>query len=143
VSEKFEQSMADPKVAKDTRTLADFTVIYCRGNHASSARRPVETDAARLDVYGRKAPVLCAECEAHLAYGEKRRAFCPKHPKPFCANCDVHCYRDDEREWQRQMMRYSGRRSMLHGHAIDGLKHLVETKKHQRAARKGARAAGE
>ena len=134
MSEKFEQSMKDRKVAKDTRTLADFVEIYCRGNHVASERRAIATDAARLGVYGPKPPALCSECEAHLAYGEKRRAFCPKDPKPFCANCDVHCYKNDEREWQRQMMRYSGRRSMFHGHAIDGVKHLVETRRHKRAA---------
>lgn len=139
MSEKFEQRMQDREVAKDTRTLADLVAIYCRGNHRESVRRPVGTRAARLGVYGRKTPVLCAECEAHLAYGEARRAFCPKDPKPFCANCDVHCYKSDEREWQRLMMRYSGRRSMLHGHAIDGVKHLVETKRHERAAEKAER----
>ncbi len=134
MSEKFEQSMRDRRVAKDTRTLGDFVEIYCRGNHASATRRPAGTDAAQLGVYGRRQPVLCAECEAHLAYGEKRRAYCPKDPKPFCANCDVHCYKSDEREWQREMMRYSGRRSMLHGHAVDGVRHMVETKRHKRAA---------
>ena len=77
---------------------------------------------------------LCEQCAAHLAYGEKRRAFCPKDPKPFCANCDVHCYRNEEREWQRQMMRYSGPRSVLHGHAIDGIRHVLETRRHRRAA---------
>lgn len=136
MSKTFQERMQDHKVAKDTRTLADLIEIYCAGQHREVARIPAVTDAARLGVYGKKTPVLCAECEAHLAYGEKRRAFCPKDPKPFCANCDVHCYRSEEREWQRQMMRYSGPRSMLHGHAIDGIKHVVETRRHKRAAEK-------
>ena len=132
MNEKFATRMSDPRVAKDTRTLADFVAIYCRGHHASE-RRAATTDAAVLGVYGRRPPALCPECEAHLAYGEKRRAFCPKDPKPFCANCDVHCYKDDEREWQRQMMRFSGPRSMLQGHAIDGMRHFIETRRHRRA----------
>lgn len=139
MNETFERRMRDRKVAKDTRTLADFVQIYCRGQHQDRACAPVKTDAALLGVYGSKPPALCAECEAHLAYGERRRAYCPKEPKPFCANCDVHCYKRDEREWQREMMRYSGRRSMLHGHAIDGVKHLVETRRHKRLERLAAR----
>ena len=136
MNQKFEERMSDRTVAKDTRTLGDFVEIYCQGLHRGVDRAPIHTDAAVLGVYGRKPPVLCAECEAHLAYGENRRAFCPKDPKPFCANCDVHCYRSEEREWQRQMMRYSGRRSMFRGHAIDGIKHLMETKRHKREAEK-------
>lgn len=131
---KFVERMSDRKVRKDTKTLADFVAIYCRANHADREREAASTDAARLGVYGRRPPVLCEECSAHLAYGEKRRAYCPKDPKPFCAHCDVHCYRADEAEWQRQMMRFAGPRSMLHGHAIDGIKHALEARKYRNAA---------
>jgi hypothetical protein len=133
VTSKFEDKMREERVAKDARTLADFIGIYCRGNHADRDRRPARTEGANLGTYGRKTAVLCEECEAHLAYGEKRNAFCPKDPKPFCAHCDVHCYRAEEREWQRQMMRYSGPRSMLHGHAIDGIRHVIATRRHKRS----------
>jgi hypothetical protein len=95
----------------------------------------------QLGIYGRKRPVLCEECEAHLAYAEKRRAYCPKDPKPFCANCDTHCYMSDEREWQRQMMRYSGPKSWRRGHAIDGIKHVLESRKYRKQAEKNAREA--
>ena len=130
----FEEHMKDRDVAKDTRTVGHFIGIYCGGHHRTCTRRRATTEAARLGVYGRNPPVLCEACEAHLAYAERRRAFCPKDPKPFCANCDVHCYRSEEREWQRQMMRYSGPRSVLRGHAIDGIRHVVETRRHKRAA---------
>lgn len=139
MNERFAERMGDPEVAKDTRTLADLIEIYCRA-HCTSERRVATTDAAILGVYGQQPPELCTECEAHLAYGEKRRAYCPKDPKPFCANCDVHCYKDDEREWERQMMRFSGPRSMLHGHAIDGVKHFVESKRYQHARKAEANA---
>ena len=132
VTQDFATRMSDVRVRKDTKTLADFIGIYCRANHADRERTPAQTEAASLGVYGRKAPALCAECAAHLEYGEKRRAFCPKDPKPFCAHCDVHCYRTSEAEWQRQMMRYSGPRSMLHGHAIDGVKHALEACKYRK-----------
>jgi hypothetical protein len=124
--------MSDKQIRHDSVVLADFVSIWCDGHHADTDRRRVETDAARLGVYGRKTPTLCTACEAHLAYAEKRRAYCPKDPKPFCAHCDTHCYRDDERTWQQQMMRYSGPKSWRRGHAIDGIKHVLEARRWRR-----------
>ena len=110
--------VTDRAIARDFRTVGDLTVIYCRGQHRDRPRTPVTTDAARLGVYGQRPPRLCVECAAHLRYAEQRRAACRQDPKPFCAYCDVHCYRPTERAWQRQMMRYSGPRSIARGHAI-------------------------
>jgi hypothetical protein len=131
VNERFAESMRDRQVAKDTRTMGDFVGIWCDAHHRDCERAPIASDAAVLGVYGRRPPVLCEECAAHLRYGEARRAYCPKDPKPFCAHCDSHCYTSDEAEWQRQMMRFSGPRSMWRGHMIDGLKHMREAKRHR------------
>lgn len=137
-SGKFATKMLDRHVADDTRTVADFIAIFCKKHHAGRSRTQVQTDAALLGVYGRKTPVLCEECAAHLAYAEKRRAYCSKDPKPFCSNCDSHCYSADESEWQRQMMRFSGPRSLFHGHAIDGIKHTLEVRTYKKKAREAA-----
>lgn len=123
--------MSDPQVAHDVNVLADFVQIWCDGHHASEPKAIVTTDAAGLGVY-KHHPVLCSECEAHLAYAEQRRAYCPKEPKPFCAHCDTHCYRSDERTWQQQMMRYAGPKSWRKGHAIDGIKHAIEAHRYRR-----------
>jgi hypothetical protein len=133
--------MSDPTVRKDTRLLGDFAVIYCRGNHRASEVRPLVSDGAELGVYGRRPPVLCGECAELLVYAEKRRALCPREPKPFCSYCDTHCYRADLRDRMRDVMRYAGPRSMFHGHAIDGIRHLVEGRKAKRRAEARARAA--
>ncbi len=125
----FAHRMADAKVRHDTALVGDFTGIYCKGHHADRRRRPAATDAASLGVYGAHPPVVCEECEAHLAYAEKRRAYCAKDPKPFCAHCDTHCYAAPESEWQCVMMRYSGPRSWAHGYLIDGLKHMRDTRR--------------
>jgi hypothetical protein len=142
VNDRFAERMQDRQVAHDTRVVADFVAIWCDGHHRSGAREFAVTDAALLGVYGRKRPTLCAECAGHLAYAEQRRAYCPKDPKPFCTHCDTHCYQSGEREWQRSMMRYSGPRSWSRGHAIDGIKHLVEArtyrKQMERRSRTGA-----
>jgi hypothetical protein len=141
VQARFAEKMRDKQVVHDTVVLGDFVAIWCDGHHRDRVRRPAETDGASLGVYGRKRPVLCSECEAHLAYADQRRVFCPKDPKPFCANCDTHCYRSEEREWQRQMMRYSGPKSWRKGHAIDGVRHVIESRRYRKLAETAPRAA--
>lgn len=126
--------MRNEKVSHDTRVVADFIRIYCDGHHKDRVRLAVSTDAAELGVY-RKLPVLCDECEAHLAYAEARRAYCPKDPKPFCAHCDSQCYRSEELQWQGQMMRYAGPRSWYQGHLLDGLRHAAEGRKYKKYAK--------
>jgi len=135
MTEKFRERMSDAKVRADTKTLGDFTAIYCSGNHADRTRTPVESAAAMLDVYGSKTPVLCEECAEHLRYAEKRRAYCPRDPKPFCAHCETQCYTPEELGWQRTMMRFSGPRSVWHGYAIAGIRHALEGRKHRKQAR--------
>jgi hypothetical protein len=130
--------MAEKDVRRDTRLLGDFTQIYCDEVHCDESKRELDSGGVALGVYGRKVPVVCDECAELLAYSEKRRAFCPKDPKPFCSYCDTHCYRSDMREAMREVMKYAGPRSWRHGHAIDGMKHLIEGRKHKAAARRAA-----
>ena len=132
MNERFLEKAQDENVRHDVLVLADFVQIWCDGHHAHQERQPAHTDGVEAGVYGRKTFTLCSECEAHLAYAEKRRAYCPKDPKPFCANCDTHCYKPEEREWEREMMRYSGPKSWRKGHAIDGIKHVLEARKWRR-----------
>ena len=132
MSERFAEAMRDKKVRADVRVVAGLASIYCAGHHRDEARPRLESDAASLGVYRRRAPRLCAECAEHIRYAEKRRAYCPKDPKPFCAHCDTHCYRPEEAEWQRQMMRWAGPRSVWHGYAVPGVKHALEARKWRR-----------
>ena len=134
MQDRFAEKMADEKARSDTRLLGDFTRIYCRGVHRAADRSPLVSDAAGLGVYGRKPPEVCGECADLLRYAEKRRAYCPKDPRPFCSYCDTHCYTAEMRERMREVMRYAGPRSLLHGHAIDGVKHLIEGRKARAAA---------
>lgn len=131
MNERFAEKMAEEQVRKDTHTVGDFVSIYCDGHHKDRERSAIVSDAAELGVYGNKPPVLCEECAEHLRYAEKRRAYCPKDPKPFCAHCDTHCYRSEERAWQQDMMRYAGPRSVWRGYAIQGMKHAVAARKHR------------
>lgn len=132
MSERFVERMRDESVRYDTKLVADFAAIYCGAKHKDRARSPITSDASALGVYGNRVPRMCEECAAHIRYAEKRRAFCSKDPKPFCAHCDTHCYKREESEWQRQMMRYAGPRSVFHGYAIPGIKHALEAMKWKR-----------
>lgn len=138
MQERFAEKMTDPKARKDTRLLGDFTGIHCRGRHGSAPRVSLESPGVDLGVYGRTPPVVCAECADLLRYAEKRRAFCSKDPKPFCSHCDTHCYSPEMRERMREVMRYAGPRSVLHGHAIDGVRHLIEGRRARVAAASAA-----
>jgi hypothetical protein len=140
MTDRFRQRMVDAGVRKDTRLLGDFAVIYCRGRHRDAERRALVSDAALLGVYGRKVPMVCDGCADLLRYAEQRRALCPKDPKPFCSHCDTHCYRPELAERMREVMRYAGPRSVLHGHVVGGVRHLVDGRRARRAA-EAARAA--
>lgn len=68
----------------------------------------------------------CEECRAFLAYAEKRLEKCPYgDAKPACAKCPVHCYKRQQRETARAIMRYSGPR-MTWRHPWLALMHMVD-----------------
>lgn len=138
---RLEERLNDPQVRHDVEVMGDFVAIWCRAKHAALPRAKARTDAALLGVYGRKHPVVCAECESHLAYAEHRRAYCKKSPKPYCSHCDSQCYSASEQEWQRQMMRFSGPRSWAHGHALDGIRHALEGLAYRRDSKRQTSAA--
>lgn len=138
VDERFAENVRDGAVRHDMRVLADFAGIWCEARHRRRERAPLESDGTRAGVYGRKRHVLCEECAGHVRYAELRRALCPRDPKPFCSHCDTHCYRRTEADWQREMMRFSGPRSWMRGHAIDGIRHVVAGRRARREHRRRA-----
>lgn len=67
---------------------------------------------------------LCADCRRLLEYALARLDHCPHgEAKPTCRKCTVHCYRHEEREKIRAVMRYSGPRMMIY-HPGAALRHL-------------------
>lgn len=136
----FVRRMSESDVRSDTRLLGDFAGIYCRGVHPDAPRRALSSDGATLGVYGRRIPVVCEECAELLSHAERRRAMCPKSPKPFCSNCDTHCYSPVMRDRMREVMRYAGPRSMFTRHALAGVKHLLESRRTASETRRDAAA---
>lgn len=126
MDDRVAQRLKDTKVAHDTRLLGDFTDMYCAGQHSDRVRTRLASDGSAAGVYHRRVPVLCDECAEFMRYAEKRRVFCPKDPKPFCAACETHCYKADMREYSRIVMRYSGPKSWRRGYLVDGIKHALQ-----------------
>jgi predicted amidophosphoribosyltransferase len=91
---------------KDQHILEQFVGIYCRGKHE------------------RPSGELCADCQDLLSYAVKRLQRCPHNPKPACKHCEIHCYKPAYRERIREVMRYSGKRLVLHGR-LDLLWHYL------------------
>lgn len=71
---------------------------------------------------------LCADCRRLLEYATARLDRCPHgEAKPTCRKCTVHCYRPEEREKIRAVMRYAGPRMMIY-HPAAALRHLWREK---------------
>lgn len=99
------------RLLHEYETFRCMTRIYC-GHHHGEAGRP-----------------LCPECSSFMQYVEKRLEKCPYGTaKPTCANCPIHCYKPEQRETARQIMRYAGPR-MSWRHPIRALRHLLDKRR--------------
>lgn len=103
----------DPRFVRrrrEQKTIDAMLGMYCRGHgHVRPEGAP-----------------LCAECGVLRDYAARRLERCIfGDAKPACANCLVHCYRDDMRERVRDVMRWSGPR-MLMRHPVLAILHLMD-----------------
>ncbi|MGC8874195.1 MAG: nitrous oxide-stimulated promoter family protein [Chloroflexia bacterium] len=100
--------MAQGRLAREEKTVSAMIRLFCRTHHGA-------------------AEGLCAQCAALLAYARKRLARCPfGTAKPNCAKCPIHCYRPQERERIRALMRYAGPRMLLR-HPVLALLHFLDS----------------
>ncbi len=92
-----------------------MVAIYCAGSHDAAAR----TERAYCG------EPVCSECKAVDDYAILRTDHCRQmHTKTSCEQCPYHCYRPQEREQIRQVMRYAGPR-MMTKHPIAAIRHLL------------------
>ncbi len=101
------------RIQRDGRVLRAFIAVYCREHHL---KRGV---AVHSHEQGR---VYCAECHALLHYALQRNERCPLDPKPACRRCPVHCYKKQQRDKIRAVMKFSGRYYVMRGR-LDWLWH--------------------
>ena len=91
---------------REHRTLEAMIAMYCIHHHGGDG--------------------LCADCRDLADYALRRLERCVfGDAKPTCANCTVHCYRDDMRERVRVVMRWAGPR-MLARHPILAITHILD-----------------
>ncbi|WP_139653166.1 nitrous oxide-stimulated promoter family protein [Raoultibacter phocaeensis] len=108
-----------PNIAKrrerEKRTISQMIALHCAGTHDEQAR----TETAFCG------ETICPECKAIDDYAVLRTERCRKMDvKTSCDECENHCYRPEERERIRAVMRYSGPR-MLKVHPVAAIRHLL------------------
>lgn len=101
----------DRKIAEkrqdELKTVELMIRIFCRGKH------------------GNRKDELCSECSKLMEYVRKRVQCCPMmKEKTFCSVCKVHCYRPQEREKIREVMRYSGPRMLIYS-PMKAIRHIL------------------
>lgn len=97
--------MARDRIEGEKRVVELMIRLYCR--HKEGNRK------------------LCSSCAGLLAYAQQRLDRCPfGEAKSTCRKCRIHCYRREEREQIRRIMRWAGPR-MLFFHPAAAVGHLL------------------
>lgn len=105
------QRLDSGALKREATLLRAMFVRYCQDHHGSRDNN------------------LCDECTELLRYSLTRLACCPfGQEKPTCARCKIHCYRAQEKDSVRAIMRYSGPKMML-PHPLLTLEHLIKNHK--------------
>ncbi len=92
------------RIAEEKQIVERMIRLYCRGKEAHAE--------------------LCPSCQELLDYAHSRLSHCPfGEAKGSCRQCRIHCYKPDQRERMRAVMRYAGPRMLWH-HPVTALLHL-------------------
>ena len=114
-------------IEQDIEILREFTALYCRENHNCGAGILPASPQLAEDAQARRLhhnDSLCPACRATLEYAIERRRKCPMDPKPKCKDCQVHCYRPQQRQAIREIMKFGGMHYIKHAR-LDKLVKLV------------------
>lgn len=94
-------------VENEKRMVAKMIALYCKAHHRTEG--------------------LCSDCAELTRYAHKRLSRCAyQEQKTSCSKCPTHCYKPDMRSRIKDVMRYSGKRMLLHA-PLDTLRHLLAT----------------
>lgn len=92
-------------------TVEKMVHIYCASKHGSPKGE------------------LCNACKEMNDYARLRLTKCPfGDEKGACADCKIHCYSPQMREYMRSIMRYSGPRMLIY-HPVDFIIHIFKDRK--------------
>jgi hypothetical protein len=111
------------RTRRERKTVSVMIGMYCRARHNGHAG------------------TLCDRCTALHDYAMERIDKCPYClAKPTCANCPIHCYKRDQRERVRKVMRFAGPRMLARHpvlallHKLDGLRRVEKPSRAGRAS---------
>lgn len=103
----------ESKREREKKLVSQMVRLYCRKKHKTKNG-------------------LCPECRELDEYAKLRSDKCPfMETKTFCSNCRVHCYKPEMRDKIRDVMRFSGLRTMLN-HPILVIRHMIENQKEKK-----------
>lgn len=97
----------------------------------SRKEREIETVETMIRMFCKakhKKQNLCQSCHYLVTYTKIKQEDCPfGESKPVCSQCQVHCYRQKEREEIKEIMRFAGPR-MMYRHPIMAIDHIISKK---------------
>lgn len=97
------------RLEREKKTLKAMFKMYCKAKHRTKE--------------------LCSDCSSLLEFAFRKLDKCPfGNEKPTCLECSIHCFRKEQKEKIREIMRYSGPR-MLTRHPYFAIMHLLDKKK--------------
>lgn len=97
------------RIEREFLTVRKMIELYCRLNHNKDS--------------------VCEECAYLINYADKKLSKCPfSESKPACNQCTVHCYRHEERNRIKEIMRFSGPR-MIYTHPYLAIMHIIDKKR--------------
>lgn len=114
----------DLLIQRDLKVLVEFIGIYCSHKHTDEVRDCVRLKSHDVASIAGHQVSLCEACTKLLNHALVKRSTCPLYPKPACRHCTEHCYHPAYREKIKEIMKYSGLRSVLTGR-LDYLFHLL------------------
>jgi hypothetical protein len=98
------------RLKRERATIEAMVRLYCADHHQT-----------------RESP--CPVCTSLVEYANEKLDRCSfGEEKPPCNKCTVHCYRPEQREQVRIIMRYAGPR-MLTKHPVMAIMHVVDGKR--------------
>ena len=121
----------DSQKQKDAELVVQFTQWYCRAKHKTAVKSPLEYGGVQEGTCGSRPLLLCDACATFARYARRRTMLCRQTPKPFCAFCEIKCYRHDMAEYSRKVMRYAGPRSLFSRYCFRAIQHAIGTMKYR------------
>ncbi|MFI3303935.1 MAG: nitrous oxide-stimulated promoter family protein [Rikenellaceae bacterium] len=82
-------------IKREKQIVTQMVELHCRAKHNQ--------------------PTLCSDCKMLVDYANRQLDRCRYgENKPVCNRCTTHCYKPQMRNKITEVMRYSGRRMILH-----------------------------